>query len=419
MSGAADRRRALLGAGLMLLALGVGCATTAPRTPAAHAASARIVRIGIAGDVASMEVRVHGGWELQAGGERRTLGGPAALRFAALSDRIVVTLEDGSQLADANALELEPRSSQSRLEHGKTPYRGRFRVQRTGSKLVLVDELDLEEYLRGVVTWEIGRLGPEARSAVEAQAVAARTYTLTRLGQFEAQGFDLWGDERDQVFKGATREDPVADAAIAATRGLVLEQDGKLAQAYYSSTCGGHTSWIEHVWPKPAQPYLRGRRDAGDDGRSYCAASRHFRWTEAWSGAELERILQTTLPRVLGLPAGTAIGGLLDLRVLDRDASARVLALEVRTTTGTYTVRGDSIRWALRPSDRPLLRSLMFDLEVERAGGAILRCIVRGGGNGHGVGMCQHGAIGMARRGFDVEAILRHYYPGATIERAD
>jgi hypothetical protein len=99
---------------------------------------------------------------------------------------------------------------------------------------------------------------------------------------------------------------------------------------------------------------------------SWCAASRHFRWTEAWSGADLERTLQGTLPRVLQLDETTVVGSLLDLHIEERDASARVLNLEVRTTGGTWNVRGDPIRWVLKPGDRPLLRSLMFDLDIER-----------------------------------------------------
>src|SRR5678816_1148676 len=93
-------------------------------------------------------------------------------------------------------------------------------------------------------------------------------------------------------YKGALRDDPTADRAIAATHGLVLESGGGLIQAYYSSTCGGYTSWIEHVWPKPAAPYLRGHRDADGASGSFCAESPHFRWTETWTGADLQRTLQ-------------------------------------------------------------------------------------------------------------------------------
>jgi stage II sporulation protein D len=407
---------------LVLLEAGCGPPVRPVATSPEHTSlrrSARTVRVGVAVGVERLSLRLRGAWQIEAGGLRRTLADGGTLRCAALGHDLVVSLEDGSELRDPRTAHLDPRGADARLEYDGVPYRGRFTIRYEDGRLTLVDLLDVEAYLQGVVTWEIGRLGADARAAVEAQAVAARTYTLAHLGHYDALGFDLYGDERDQVFKGDKRDDPVADAAIRATRGLVLENGGHLVHAYYSSTCGGHTSWIDHVWPKPAEAYLQGRRDADAGGRSFCSASKWFRWTEAWSGAELERTLQETLPRALQLPSADRVGALVDLRVLERDASARVLALEVRTTTGTYTVRGDSIRWVLRPHDRPLLRSIMFELEVERTGGAIVRVVARGGGNGHGVGMCQNGAIGMARAGYGVEAILQHYYPGTALRRRE
>jgi stage II sporulation protein D len=284
--------------------------------------------------------------------------------------------------------------------------------------LTIVNEVDVEAYLRGVVPWEIGRPGAEAQAAVESQTIAARTYAESRRKQFPL--FDLWADERDQVYRGLERPDPTADKAITATRGLVLEHGGQLIQAYYSSTCGGHTSRIEEVWNKPAAKYLVGGRDApSDEAASFCSASPHFRWAEAWSGADLEKTIRVTLPRVLAWPAGRDPGGLVDLRLGERDPSGRIRGLEVVTTTGTYPVRGDAIRWVLKPKDRPLLRSTMFVLEIEREAGAIVRVAARGGGNGHGVGMCQMGALAMARAGYDRDAILGRYYPGTRVRAAD
>jgi stage II sporulation protein D len=339
------------------------------------------------------------------------------LRGALREGRVTVTLPDGIAYADAAEIWLEPDNERSLLVVGTIPYRGRFTLRSSGTGVTLVETLDIEEYLRGVVGWEIGWLKPELHAAMEAQAIAARTYTCARLGQYQEQGFDLYADVRDQVYKGALRQDPVVDRAIAATRGQVLRYDGVLIQAYYSSTCGGFTSWVENVWPKPAAPYLRGRRDASGDGASFCAASPHFRWIETWTADELQNTLKRTLPSVLQLPANTAIGTLRDLRVTTRDESARALDLEIETSTGTFRVHGDSIRWALQPAGRAILRSLMFELDLDRRDGRIVRISARGGGNGHGVGMCQTGAQSMARQGFEHEAILAHYYPGARLAR--
>jgi len=374
--------------------------------------------VALAARVADAVIRTDGACEVRCGGSRWIEPAGSTLRFTVRAGVIVLALPRSGEATDARSVRIAPATRDAPLRHGDVPYGGVLHVLLDADALTVVNEVDVDEYLRGVVPWEIGRPGPEAQAAVEAQTIAARTYAESRRGQFAL--FDLWADERDQVYRGLERPDPVADRAIHATRGLVLEHRSGLIQAYYSSTCGGHTSRIEDVWDKPAQPYLVGGRDAAsDEGASFCRESRHFRWAEAWSGADLERTLRTTLPRALAWPAGSDPGGLVDLRAEERDRSGRVQSLEVVTTTGTHRVRGDAIRWVLKPSDRPLLRSTMFVLEVEREGGAIVRVAVRGGGNGHGVGMCQMGALAMARAGYDRAAILERYYPGARIRPSD
>jgi stage II sporulation protein D len=146
-----------------------------------------------------------------------------------------------------------------------------------------------------------------------------------------------------------------------------------------------------------------------------CSGSRHFRWTEAWSGASLDSILQETLPRELAWPPGSHPGHLMDVRTIGRDASGRVRTLEIVTATGTWRVQGDRIRWVLQPHGRSILRSTLFDLEVDKEDGEVVRVVARGGGNGHGVGLCQMGALEMARRGASFEDILSHYYPGTMV----
>lgn len=380
--------------------------------PAARDRATPWIRVALAERVGALELSVHGAVRMRCCGSR-TFAWPAggALRARRDADAIVIDAGDNGTYRAGGRVVLEPAADSTRTTFGKHRYRGRIEILPAGDSLTVVNEIDLEMYLRGVVPWEIGWHGSVRRAAVEAQAVAARTYAYKRLGQYAESGFDVYAGVADQVYWGTTREDSVANRAIDATRGVVLTRGESLVEAYYSSTCGGHTSRIDAVWPKPPQPYLRGRRDAPDHGgRSYCAASRHFRWTEAWSGADFERTLLETLPPELGL--NDAIGALLDVRVTERDESGRAHVLEIETSAGVYRVQGDRIRWVVRPLDRPLLRSTLFELEVERRDGVIVRVVARGGGNGHGVGMCQMGALEMARRGFARDRILEHYYPG-------
>jgi stage II sporulation protein D len=394
-----------------------GCARVA-RVPWHPEREPPRIRVALVEYAPEVELRLEGPALLRGAGAAEELPGGAELRARAAGEALVVDVAGAGERRGSGRVELEPRDGSAGTRFADNVYAGRVEILRSGDRLTLVNEVPLEDYLRGVVPWEIGAQGARRLAAVEAQAIVARTYAYKRLGQHADAGFDVYADVTDQVYLGTTRQDSLANRAIAGTRGSVLAADADLIDAYYSSTCGGHTSRIEAIWEKPARPYLRGRRDAPPDGGAFCSGSRHFRWTEAWSGAGLERTLQETLPPELGLPPDSALGGLVDLRVAERDESGRVRALEIQMTRGVYRVLGDRIRWVLRPRDRAILRSTLFKLDVERRDGFIVRVVVRGGGNGHGVGMCQTGALAMAERGFSGEAILAHYYPGARLVRA-
>jgi stage II sporulation protein D len=283
-----------------------------------------------------------------------------------------------------------------------------------------VNVVDLESYLRGVIPWEIGRPGMESIEAVKAQAIAARSYTVAHLGRREDLGFDLWDNVADQVYRGLTGINPVTDRAVQQTRSQVLRYDGEIVQAYYCSTCGGHTSSIQDVWPREAVPYLQGLRDAPPGESAWCRESPHFRWTVAWSALELGEIIRAHLPAEVD-PRLTArqVGVLEGLEVLESDSSGRVHRLRVKTSTGSWEVVGDRIRWVLRParSRFDILQSTLFRLEEYRnEKGVLIGVRLQGGGYGHGIGMCQSGALAMARAGRSCEKILEHYYPGTRIQ---
>lgn len=356
----------------------------------------------------------------------------------------LVAWEAGGRSGIAGAVRLQP------VDPGDLPgwdqrlYRGDLLVipSPRGGGLTLVNNIDLEGYLQGVVPWEIGRHGESRLAALEAQAVAARTYTVSHLGERRDRGFDLFAGVMDQVYKGATDEDPLCNQAIAGTRGLILTHGGRPVAAYYSACCGGVTSQIEEVWPKAAEPYLVSHPDAaGHDPEPFCAGYRHYAWSETWPAAQLEATLQKTLPAYLEYLLGGSRarwagpsftprqggvdpdrpGRLIDLEILNRTRSGRVARLAIRCEAGTYHVRGDRVRWVLTPpSGSPaILRSALFDLELERRDGVLQAVIARGRGYGHGIGMCQAGALTMAERGYSSAGILAHYYPGTELVRLE
>lgn len=300
------------------------------------------------------------------------------------------------------------------LAAGERRVRGHLVLSGRADSLFAVNVLPLEDYLRGVVPREIGPRPADEREAVAAQAVAARTYTVKKLGQYNLP-FDLYGSVQDQAYDGIDGENDVADTAIRETRGLVLVGARGPIDAYYSSTCGGRRSDIAAVWPhREVLPSLRGGPD-GERGSEWCSQSPHFRWTEEWDGGRLSRLVREHVPVQLELPAGSVKGDLVDVRIRKRGPSGRAAEIEYVTTRGKWTVPGDKNRWVFRRPDGGILRSVFVDLEVDRRGGRVVRVTAQGRGNGHGVGMCQVGAIGRARAGADFREILGAYYPGARV----
>jgi stage II sporulation protein D len=292
-------------------------------------------------------------------------------------------------------------------------------LRAAGGGLTLVNVVDLEEYLRGVVPWEIGRPDESGLEAVKAQAIAARTYPVGHLGQWTELGFDVYADVRDQVYRGRTGRSAITDRAVRETAERILVFEGEPARAYYSSTCGGHTSTLTDVWDREGAPYLVGRRDADPRGRSWCIDSPHFRWTESWSARELGEGFRRDLGNELERPVSAEDFGILQgLQVVSRDRSGRVHELRIVTDRDSFTVVGDRIRWVLRPAHSrfAILRSTLFEIEEVRRAGTLVQVILRGGGFGHGVGLCQTGALGQARAGRSAGEILESYYPGARVE---
>ncbi len=138
-------------------------------------------------------------------------------------------------------------------------YRGRILVYLNDRGLLnLINELPVDQYLRGVVPSEMGPIQYNQLEALKAQAVAARTYTLRNLGEFAREGYDICATPRCQVYNGMPVEHPLSDQAVADTAGQVLLYQGQLVDALYSSTCGGHTEDVKVIFPLKEEPYLKG-----------------------------------------------------------------------------------------------------------------------------------------------------------------
>jgi stage II sporulation protein D len=383
----------------------------------------RPLRVGLRVAVKQVEIGATRAYEIQDGSGRglARISGPSTLHVSANAAAEVgfVLREPGqrSWKVGTRGLRLRPDHGGA-WKIGDDLFAGALEILRgADGTITVVEETGMESYLEGVIPWEIGRPQADAFAAVQAQAIAARTYAYAHLGHWEDQGFDLRADVSDQVYRGRRGTSDITDRAVRSTRGRVLVAGGRLIRAYYSSTCGGYSANLVDVWHKDGADYLQGGPDRFE-GHSACSASPQFRWREVWSARQLGRIVREHLPEEVDEPIDPKnIGVLQGVEVVRRDVSGRVQVLRIDTDRGDFEVWGDRIRWVLRPASGRfgILRSTLFEIEEIRREGRLVGVRVLGGGFGHGVGLCQTGALARARGGQGVREILEHYYPGVRV----
>lgn len=330
-----------------------------------------------------LQVRIGGrGWKSNS---VRVIFQPQGFRLAGadlppqlLRDTVVIT--SGSRL----------------IRVGSRSYRGVLVVffLSDSGRTVVVNRLPLDEYLYSVVPCEIGPVNSETYEAVKAQAVAARSFTLSRLGRREGLGYDLYDSYlRDQEYRGAGAELVLANRAVDETHGEVLLYQNEVAEALYHGNCGGVTA-------DGANPWLISVRDSpGTGGRPFCSWSGNFSWQMAIGLDSIER----TLVRMTGRSGRIRIK---DVRLKRDKESCRVEKLYFKTDRGELIVNGADFRFVLG------LKSTFFELRIIRG-----KAVFAGKGWGHGVGMCQDGAVGMSRFGYNYRQILKHYYPRLKLVR--
>jgi stage II sporulation protein D len=269
---------------------------------------------------------------------------------------------------------------------------GRVRLSASGGTLRAVSLVPLEEYVAAVLVKEAApSFHPEALAAL---AVAVRTYALTSMARPRDPDYDLASGVEDQVFDGLDGVAAPFRAAAEATRGQALHFGGALARTVYHSTCGGRTESAANAWGGDF-PYLR--PVFCDD----CRDSPAWRWEYRLGRAEGGRIA-----RALGVPPGDRIA----FEVATRTSTGRADRMRVRSAGVTRELRAASFREA---AGYAKVRSLKMEIAPDASGWRIA-----GEGYGHGVGMCQWGANGMAKAGKGFREILARYYPGTRLAGA-
>jgi len=267
-------------------------------------------------------------------------------------------------------------------------YRGTFDITAGGQ---VVSTVPLEHYLYSVVSREMPYSWPAA--ALQVQAIVARTYVLQRSSP--KREYDLVPSEADQVYTGIDAEHPQSSSAVDATAGQVLRYGNGFAQALYSSCCGGHTESNGDAWGGAPLPYLSGV-ECG-----HCNDSPWYAWTQQVPEQRLLQVLSKQLQPV---------GDLSEIALDSPDASGRAQFWTFTGSAGTQRVKAEDVRRTLGTRVLPSL--LVHSISFTQADG---RLTIEGGGLGHGVGLCQWGARGLALAGADARAILAYYYPGTGI----
>lgn len=366
-------------------------------------------------------------------------------------------------LNDDTILYFIPNSPQSYLSFNDRDYRGIFVIHSNENGLILTNILNLEDYLKGVVPSELSPYDFPRIEAQKAQAVAARTYAIKNLKLNDDIGFDLWDTPKSQFYTGVNAEHPLSTMAVDLTKGEVAVYGGELINALYTSTCGGRTENAEEVFGGLTVPYLqstdcdyeikkalslesknstlpvpmnkkniseqekaglssdRAPLEAGPvfDGEEGINAQQvdgkpppltdivdkrpdYLSWDLQLSREELEKKINQYYP----------IGELIDIVPQRKGVSGRVVELFITGTESQAVVKGLRIRRVLG------LRDTLFVIDRKyNQGGRITHFTFHGKGWGHGVGLCQVGAYGLAREGMGYLEILKKYYYGIKIEK--
>ncbi len=318
------------------------------------------------------------------------------VRVKALGGRIVLE-HKGKRLHDGEWVEFAPTGKEPWLDLANASYRGKLRIDVVnGDRLRVINIVAMEDYIRGVVPNEMFA----HPSAYKVQAVISRTYA-SYVRDIEKKhrpdGFDICTTGHCQVYRGLDSETPMSNQAVEETQGEVLTFQGKPIFSAYHSNAGGVTQTVDEAWPGSIRanfPYLT-KVDSPFDAEAEALPG--FAWCYRW---ECEINPKDIAERLRA--RGKEVGEVKDLVVKARTSTGRVKELEVVGTRDRAILKTQNELRAIlvTPSDR---------MEIAKRGNCFK---ATGWGCGHGVGLSQHGALGMARAGYSYEQILGHFYRG-------
>lgn len=262
------------------------------------------------------------------------------------------------------------------------------------NQLMLVNHIDIERYIKGVLYHETSHKWP--MEALKTQAVAARTYALYRKKVTRDQPFDVTSNIYSQVYGGRSAERYRTNLAVERTEGEILMYAGEILPTYFSSNCAGHTEDVRNLWKHDLIP-LRGVKCP------YCANAPLNQWKRNFQLSDVQKKLNA---------GGKKIGAIKAIEIEEKNQSGRITTLKIIQRDGNVTrISGKDFRQLVGPND---LKSNKYDITMQ---GYFFD--VHGQGWGHGVGMCQWGAFHMAKKRFKYDDILAFYYPQSEIKKLE
>jgi len=367
------------------------------------AEAAEPIRVLLSADVLRLEIRTDGPlWVMDAKGRGQALRTPVQVTAAEAGFLMngvrmqteQVTLQGGEQGLTLTFPRPVRKSNGAAVSSGdsgtEVSVSGLVQFVRRGKGFSVMNRVDLEEYVKGVVPSEVSSTWhPEM---LKAQAVAARTYALYQQMLSATREYDVAATVQDQVYRGKQGIDVGILRAVEETRGLVVTYLGAPIYAAFSSTAAGLTEDAMNVWSKE-YPYLKGVECPFD------LASPYYQWKSSFKIDTLEQNL-----RQQGFPVGT----IATITPLAFSRGGRVAKLRVLHSGGELVLRGEDLRKAVGYT---IIPSTQFAIE------SIGRDVVLSGfGAGHAVGMCQWGAKELAELGYPFSTILQYYYPGTELQ---
>lgn len=401
------------------------------------------VRVRIINTLDTLSMTFNGEWSFRnTGTSTMTLPINASVQFVNQGGVISIFDTSGTLLVKTPSLMLRSSSDTATVMIRSVPYgvgwwwageedriyEGDFHVYLgTRQEMNVIVQLPLETYLKGVVPYEIG--GDSPLEALKAQAVAARSEAIIALNSklYSGEFYDLTSDVECQVFSGNHKRTELSDRSVDETAGLIISEGRQPMNAYYASNCGGRSELIQNVWPDRQRldsyeaslpdndereaPNLKwswkARRWIDSSPDVYCNpdsntflpswSKKNFRWIREYSVDQLTEMLS----------GGEDLGRFKRIRVKKRGPSGRIYKAKIVFQRGSIKVDGEL---ALRQMFSPSLRSSNFYLEREGD-----KITLHGAGWGHGVGMCQSGAVAQATQGRTFVEILNHYYSRAEV----